>query len=139
MKNNLATQQMGRISEIFGDRVRFNKIERIVYSHDMGIMPEQIRSLIQCTPDGVVQPISAEEVSALVKLARMERIPLVPRGAGSAGFGGSVPAKAGIVVDFVRMNKILEIDKENLIKGSPNLSERLRGSLRENLPLREQW
>lgn len=110
MKNNLMTAQMSRIKTIFNDRVRFNKVERIVYSHDMGIMPEQIRAMIQCTPDAVVQPTSADEVAALVKVAREERIPLVPRGAGSAGFGGSVPAKAGIVVDFVRMNKILSID-----------------------------
>lgn len=114
MKSNLLQHQMKQLSEIFDDRIRFNKVERIVYSHDMGIMPEQIRSLINCTPDGIVQPISVEEVVALAKLARTERIPLVPRGAGSAGFGGSVPAKAGIVVDFVRMNKIREIDKENL-------------------------
>ncbi|MHB1404232.1 MAG: FAD-binding and (Fe-S)-binding domain-containing protein [Desulfitobacteriaceae bacterium] len=113
MKNNLTTAQMGRIKNIFEDRVRFNKVERIVYSHDMGIMPEQIRAMIQCTPDGVVQPACAEEVVALVKIAREEQMPLVPRGAGSAGFGGSVPAKAGLVVDFVRMNKILEIDTVN--------------------------
>jgi len=114
MKNNLTTQQMGKISEIFGDRVRFNKVERIVYSHDMGIMPEQIRSLIGCVPDGVVQPTSVEEVTALAKLARLEKIPLVPRGAGSAGFGGCIPAKGGIVVDFVRMNKILDINREDM-------------------------
>lgn len=110
MKNNLTTQQMEKLKEIFGDRVRFNKVERIVYSHDQGIMPDQIRSMIQCTPDGVVQPISADEVSLLAKAAHEEKIPLVPRGAGSAGFGGSVPAKGGIVVDFVRMNKINDIN-----------------------------
>lgn len=110
MKNNLTTQQMEKLKMIFGDRVRFNKVERIVYSHDQGIMPDQIRSMIQCIPDGVVQPISAEEVSLLAKAAHEEKIPLVPRGAGSAGFGGSVPAKGGIVVDFVRMNKINDIN-----------------------------
>lgn len=110
MKNNLTTQQMKKLKEIFEDRVRFNKVERIVYSHDQGIMPDQIRSMIQCTPDGVVQPISVDEVALLAKVAHEEKIPLVPRGAGSAGFGGSVPAKGGIVVDFVRMNKINDIN-----------------------------
>ncbi|WP_425805091.1 FAD-binding and (Fe-S)-binding domain-containing protein [Desulfitobacterium sp. Sab5] len=113
MNNNLTTKQMEKIKTIFGDRVRFNKVERIVYSHDMGIMPEQIRSMIQCTPDGVVQPTSVDEVSSLIKAAQEDKIPLVPRGAGSAGFGGSVPAKGGIVVDFVRMNKIKNIDTVN--------------------------
>ena len=115
MKNNLSQVQMGKVQGIFEDRVRFNKVERLVYSHDMGIMPEQIRSLIQCMPDGVVQPVSVEEVIALAKLANEQGIPLVPRGAGSAGFGGSVPAKGGIVIDFVRMNKILSIDTERQV------------------------
>ena len=109
MKQNLTTLQMSKIKEIFSDRVRFNRVERVVYSHDMGIMPEQIRAMIGGTPDGVVQPTSVGDVIALAKLAKAEKIPVVPRGAGTAGFGGSVPAKAGIVVDFVRMNKILEI------------------------------
>lgn len=115
MKVNLTTKQMGRIKDVFGDRVRFNKVERLVYSHDMGIMPEQIRGLIQCTPDAVVQPVTVEDVVALCKVAQEEKIPLVPRGAGSAGFGGSVPAKGGIVVDFVRMNTILAIDTKEMV------------------------
>jgi len=114
VKNNLTTAQMARIQEVFSERARFNKVERLVYSHDMGIMPEQIRSLIQCTPDGVVQPVGADEVIRLVKIAREEKIPIVPRGAGSAGFGGSVPAQAGIVVDFVRMNKVIDIDTKSM-------------------------
>lgn len=114
MKNNLTTAQMSKIKAIFNDRVRFNKVERLVYSHDMGIMPEQIRGMIGCMPDCVVQPTSVEEVIALTKLAREDKIPIIPRGAGSAGFGGSVPAKGGIVVDFVRMNKISNIDTKNM-------------------------
>jgi Fe-S oxidoreductase/FAD/FMN-containing dehydrogenase len=114
MKNNLSTIQMSKFKEVFEDRVRFNKVERIVYSHDMGILPDQIRAMIDCVPDGVVQPTTIEEVIALTKIAKEEKIPIVPRGAGSAGFGGSIPAKAGIVVDFVRMSNILAIDKVNL-------------------------
>ncbi|KJS49882.1 MAG: hypothetical protein VR66_05995, partial [Peptococcaceae bacterium BRH_c23] len=114
MKQNLTTVQMSKLQEIFSDRVRFNRVERVVYSHDMGIMPEQIRAMIGCTPDGVVQPTSVNDVIALAKLAKEEKIPVVPRGAGTAGFGGSVPVKAGIVVDFVRMNKILDINTENM-------------------------
>ena len=114
MKQNLTTVQMSKIKEIFSDRVRFNRVERVVYSHDMGIMPEQIRAMIGCTPDGVVQPTNVGDVIALAKLAKAEKIPVVPRGAGTAGFGGSVPAKAGIVVDFVRMNKILDINTGNM-------------------------
>ena len=114
MKTNLTTKQMSRLKEIFDDRVRFDKVERLIYSHDMGIMPEQIRAMIGCVPDAVVQPTNTKEVSALCKVATEENLPLVPRGAGSAGFGGSVPAKAGVVVDFVRMSSIIEIDTEKM-------------------------
>lgn len=115
MNSQLNPKACQGIIEIFGDRSRFNKVERIVYSHDMGVMPEQIRKLIQCTPDGVVQPTHVDEVVSLVKLAREFNIPIVPRGAGSSGFGGSIPTKGGIVVDFVRMNKIMEINPEKMV------------------------
>ena len=80
MKNNLTSQQMGKIKNLFADRVRFNKVERLVYSHDMGMMPEQVRALIQCTPDAIVQPISTQEVINIIKIAQEEKIPIVPRG-----------------------------------------------------------
>ena len=115
MDNQLTTQQMEKAQSLFGDRVRFDAIERIVYSHDMGVIPEQLRNLIDHTPDGVVQPTTIEEVVSLAKFCYEEKIPIVPRGAASAAYGGSVPAKAGIVVDFTRMNKILNIDAGNQV------------------------
>jgi Fe-S oxidoreductase/FAD/FMN-containing dehydrogenase len=113
MKTNLSTEQIERVQTIFADRARFDKIERLVYSHDMGVVPDQVRSLIDHTPDGIVQPKTVDEVIGLAKFCHAEKIPMVPRGAGSAAYGGSVPAKAGIVVDFTRMNKVLSIDLAN--------------------------
>lgn len=115
MKTNLSAEQIEKTQAIFADRARFDAIERIVYSHDMGVVPEQVRALIDHTPDGIVQPKSVDEVISLAKLCHEENIPLVPRGAASAAYGGAVPAKAGIVVDFTRMNKILSIDADNKI------------------------
>lgn len=103
-----------RLVEVFGDRARNNKVERLVYSHDMGVLPEQVRKLINCLPDAVVQPISVDEVVTLSRLAGTEGVPVVPRGAGTSGFGGAVPARGGIVVDFSRMRRVLEIDAENM-------------------------
>ncbi len=37
--------------------------------------------------------------------------PLIPRGAGTAGYGGAVPVRGGIVVDFHRMSRIIDVDK----------------------------
>ncbi|MBM3297894.1 MAG: FAD-binding oxidoreductase, partial [Candidatus Aminicenantes bacterium] len=58
----------------------------------------------------VVQPESEEELAALVNWAAENRMPLVPRGKGSSGYGGIIPVEKGIVVDFYRMRKILEMD-----------------------------
>ena len=66
-------------------------------------------------PDVVVFPTSAEEVSEILKLANRERIPVTPRGGGTSVSGGPVPIYGGIVLCTVKMNRILKIDKENLL------------------------
>ncbi len=66
-------------------------------------------------PEVVVKPASAAEISAILKLANRERIPVTPRGAGSGLSGGAVPLFGGIVLSVERMNRILEVDKENLV------------------------
>lgn len=65
-------------------------------------------------PEVVVHAESAEQVSRVVRLASEHRIPVLPRGAGSGFTGGSLPIKGGIVVVLTRMNRILEIDADNL-------------------------
>jgi len=64
-------------------------------------------------PDAVVFPTCTEHVVRIVKLAAQEKMPVVPRGAGTGLSGGSVVTEGGIVVGFARMKKILEIDLEN--------------------------
>ena len=60
-------------------------------------------------------PTSAEQVSALVKLANREGIPFVARGAGTGLAGGCLPAEGGLVISLMRMNRVLEVDYENQI------------------------
>jgi len=66
-------------------------------------------------PDAVVFPASAQEVSQIMELAVSCRTPVIPRGGGSGMTGGALAVRGGIVVVFNRMNRILEIDQENLI------------------------
>ena len=66
-------------------------------------------------PESVVKPASAEEISQILKLANQERIPVTPRGAGSGLSCGAVPVYGGIVLSVERMNRILEIDRENMV------------------------
>src|SRR4029079_5132907 len=65
--------------------------------------------------DAVVSPDGAEEISAIMKLCAAHRVPVVPRGGGTGYTGGSVPVRGGLVLSLERMNRILEIDEDNLI------------------------
>ena len=66
-------------------------------------------------PDLVMFPMSAQEVSEILKLANQYKFPVIPRGQGSGLTGGSIPMSGGVVLAFTKMNRILEIDTENLI------------------------
>lgn len=65
-------------------------------------------------PDMVVFPVSTEEISAIMKIADRENIPITPRGSGTNLAGESVPLRGGLVVCLSRMDKILSIDPANL-------------------------
>ena len=69
----------------------------------------------KCLPDAVVYVDSTEKVAAVVKCANTWKVPVLPRGAGSGFTGGTLPVQGGIVLVLTRMDRILEIDTENLI------------------------
>ncbi len=70
---------------------------------------------LQGYPEVGVFPETTEQVQAVLRIASAERIPLVARGGGTGLSGGAVPTARGIVLSTRRMNKILEIDQENLV------------------------
>lgn len=70
---------------------------------------------LRADPEVVVRAVNAEQVSQIFKLAQREQIPVTPRGAGWGLSGGAVPVCGGIVLSLEKMNRILEIDKENLM------------------------
>ena len=63
-------------------------------------------------PEAVVRPRSTAEVSAVMKYAYANNIPVTPRGQGTGLVGGSVSLYGGIMLDMTAMNRILEIDRE---------------------------
>ncbi len=77
------------------------------YSHDevVGLRGE---------PEVVVKALTTEQVSRILRLADERRIPVTPRAGGQGLSGGSVPVCGGIVLSLEKMNRILEIDRENL-------------------------
>ena len=65
-------------------------------------------------PDAVVLPGTTEETAAVVKLANRYLIPVTPRGAGSGLSGGAIPEFGGIVISLEKMNRLVEIDRDNM-------------------------
>ncbi len=84
-----------------------DKEERICYAYDA---TNQLH-----LPGAVLFPASATEISRIMTLANRQGFPVTPRGAGSGFTGGSLPVEGGVVVSLERMNRILEIDEENLL------------------------
>jgi len=74
---------------------------------------EYVNQLPGCAPEVVVRPGSTEEVSAILKLAEENRVPVTPRGGGTGLAGGCVPVYGGIVLSLQRMNRFLEMDRKN--------------------------
>ena len=65
-------------------------------------------------PDAMVEVLSTEEVSKIMSYAYKNNIPVVVRGSGTGLVGASVPIHGGIMINMTKMNRILEIDEENL-------------------------
>ena len=88
------------------ERVLSDSNELIAYSYD--------GQPVNAMPDAMVLVSNTSEVSAVVKLAAEHSTPLIARGAGSGMTGGSVPERGGIVLNLEHMNRILQIDTEDL-------------------------
>ncbi|USK31604.1 glycolate oxidase subunit GlcD [Bacillus sp. F19] len=97
-----------RLIDVVGkDYFQDSNEARLVYSYDA--TPN-----FQAMPDGVIMPQNKEQISAILKICSETGIPIVPRGSGTNLSAGTCPTEGGIVLLFNHMNKILEIDEENL-------------------------
>ncbi len=110
--SGLSATQQDALKGTFAARVNFDPVERKIYSHDVAAMPSLIKPIVGATTaDAVVQPGSEAEIVGLVRWANENNIALVPRGKASSGYGGVIPRKRGVVVDFYRFKSILAVDK----------------------------
>jgi len=69
---------------------------------------------IHTFPDVLVEVATTEEVSRIMQYAHAHRIPVTPRGQGTGLVGAAVAIHGGIMMNMARMNRILELDEENL-------------------------
>ena len=85
-----------------------DKAHMIAYSYDA--------TRTRYEPDAVIFPRHEQDVSDILKYCNQHGIVITPRGAGSGFTGGALPANGGIILGMEKhMNKILEIDTENMV------------------------
>ncbi len=97
--------QLRRI--IGGENVLTTVEELLSYSYDATNMWSHM-------PDVVVFPTNTEHIAGILQFASENEIPVTPRGGGTNVSGGSIPIKGGIVLCTTRMNRIIDISKNNL-------------------------
>ncbi len=92
-----------------------NDAERILYGEDINeeYSHDELSDTVSF-PDIVVKVTATEEVSAIMKYACENNIPVTPRGSGTGLVGSSVAMEHGIMLDTSLMNRFLELDEDNL-------------------------
>lgn len=110
--NALPPGQARKLEYYFGDRATDDIGERVLYSRDASTPPGTLKMLLKRDAWAVVRPLVRGELLELLEFAKVNGVPIVPRGAGTSGYGGSVPTEGGVVVDLRGFNKILKIDKD---------------------------
>jgi glycolate oxidase len=104
---NLNSSFLDQLRVIVGrDGVLANADELLVYECDAYTLEKHL-------PNAVVLPRTTEEVSAIVKLCAEQKIPFIPRGAGTSLSGAVLAVTGGVMIALTRMNKILAVDYRN--------------------------
>jgi D-lactate dehydrogenase (cytochrome) len=98
---------LGILKQAFGDRFQTGKAFRAQHAHTTTYIPAQL-------PDGVLFAETGDDVKAAVKVCAEHKVPVVPFGTGSSLEGQVNAPNGGISIDFSRMNRILEVNTEDL-------------------------
>lgn len=101
------------INRLGQEYVSVDSLEKLVYAHDFAALPKFVKLLFNTTPDVIVRPKTTEHVTEIMKLANEYKIPVIPRGSATWGFGGTVPVKGGIILDLTGLNRIIHLDEKN--------------------------
>lgn len=97
---------MKKLEELLPGKISTSPEDLLCYGFDA--------SGLEVAPAAVAWPKSVEDVVKILGFAHSAGIPVIPRGAGSGMTGGSVPSRGAVVLSLERMNRILEIDRENM-------------------------
>lgn len=100
---------VNELKKILKNNLLYKKEDLYVYAHDTSQNPKE-----KILPLCVAFPKNTKEVSEIAKICNKHKVSIVPRAQGTNHCGGTRPVKNSIVIHFSKMNKILEINKENL-------------------------
>ncbi|MET3601913.1 FAD-binding oxidoreductase [Martelella mangrovi] len=102
-----AQQVIALLKERFGDKVQTGEAFRAQHAHTTTYLPPQL-------PDAVFFAESSDDVKAVVKLCAEYKVPIIPFGTGSSLEGQVNAPEGGISLDLSRMNRVLEVNAEDL-------------------------
>jgi D-lactate dehydrogenase (cytochrome) len=98
---------IGVLRQRFGDQLQTGEALRAQHAHTTTYIPGQL-------PDAVVFPGNAEEVKLIVRACADHRVPVIPFGTGTSLEGQINAPNGGISIDTSRMNKVIEVNAEDL-------------------------
>ncbi len=105
--------QLARLRQALADAVGS---EKVIYDPDVldSYARDETSDLVN-NPDLVVRASCTRDVSETLRLCSHYKIPVTPRGAGTGVTGGAVAVAGGVVLSLERMNRIIEIDTQNMV------------------------
>ena len=110
-KGKVSPELIEQFKQIVGEKYVYTDKDKLEpYSHDEVTDPHYMKE-----PQVVVLPATTEEGSKVVKLCYENDTVMVPRAAGTGLAAGAVATFGGVIISIERMNKILEIDKDNMV------------------------
>lgn len=115
MKSFMNNMVLSELEDAVGaENVSISKADRLTYGVDYFWVSRMWVDKGQPppTPDFVVRPGSAEEVSKILKIANYYKIPIHTWGGGSGSQGGALPMAGGIILDIKRMDKLIELNTD---------------------------
>ncbi len=110
-KGKVTPEMIEEFKKIVGEKYVYTEADKLEpYSHDEVTDPHYVKM-----PQVVVLPATTEEVAKVVKVCYDNDVVMVPRAAGTGLAVGAVATFGGVIISIERMNKIIEIDKQNMV------------------------
>jgi len=103
----VVAELVGRLVGVFGERAVTNAAVREQHGHGEGLSDPAL-------PDVVVFPATNDDVAAVVRMCRAARVPVIPFGVGTSLEGHVAALYGGVCVDLSRMDRVLEINADDL-------------------------